>query len=120
MTEVVLETYLLHRNPATWGADAEDFRPSRCPVVSTQGPPDAFPFGVGARSCVGRPLSLLELHALVRPVLDAFDVVAVDPGNGDEAATRRVKPNNLVSLRPGTHCIAFVPRRTVATVAAKL
>jgi cytochrome P450 len=101
MTEVAVGTYEMHRLETRWGANANEFAPSRCPAVSTQGPPDAFPFGVGARSCIGRPLSMVELHALVGALVREFRVVLLSD---------MPKPTNFVSLRPGPHKVGFMPR----------
>jgi len=112
-TEVVVNIYAIHRNPAVWGENAQEFLPSRCPFVSTNGPPDAFPFGGGARSCIGRPLTMHELHNVVLPLFQNFRLVAVKPGKNpgeyEEDTETKVTPHNFVSLRIGRHMIAFVP-----------
>jgi hypothetical protein len=121
-TEVVVNMYALHRNKKTWGENAELFLPKRCPVVSTQGPPDAFPFGGGSRSCIGRPLTMHELQNVLLPVFQRFKLHAVLPSKEIPTGVcefsinmaARTSPNNFVSLRPGNHCIAFVPRTGAA------
>jgi len=94
-TEVAVNMFDIHRDTAAWGADS-------C------GYPDAFPFGVGARrSCLGRPLSYLELRLLVGPLLRRFDLVSATPSSPCEA-------DSYVSLRPGPHRVLFVPRTSEA------
>jgi len=110
-TEVIVETYSIHRNPITWGENAGKFSPARCPFVSTNGPPDAFPFGVGKRSCVGRPLSLVELNNVVAGLISEFDIIALNLGNGQKRSIKMTTPTNMVSLRPGLHSVAFSKRR---------
>ena len=46
-TELVLNTYAAHRHEPIFGARATEWQlPGRRAVVSTAGPPDAFPFGM--------------------------------------------------------------------------
>ena len=113
-TEVQINLYSIHRNKVTWGENANDYQPGRCPVVSTFGPPDAIPFGAGKRSCIGRPLTMHELHNVILPILNRFQVIAVKDLPGDklrveENLEAKTLPNNFVSLRPGSHRIAFIP-----------
>jgi cytochrome P450 len=106
-TEIAINLFALHRDSSIFGQDAEEFRPtSRCPVISTQGYPDATPFGVGSRSCIGRPLSYLELHTFVGKLFDEFIIESIN--NNDQ----KTIPNNFVSLRPGEHRVRFVGRHS--------
>lgn len=49
----------LHRDPAVWGDDAEEFRPERMLDDEFQKLPSNCwkPFGTGVRACLGRALS---------------------------------------------------------------
>ena len=114
-TEVIVNMYAIHRNQKTWGEDSLEFNPRRCPVVSTQGPPNAFPFGAGARSCIGRPLTMHELHHVLLPVLQTFKLFSVGPPSSPTSHDEyeidpqaKTTPNNFVSFRPGLHSVAFV------------
>ena len=57
---VVLSLYGSHRNPATFGRDAADFRPERWDGIIND-PPGYAPFSTGPRSCMGRKNPLLHL-----------------------------------------------------------
>jgi cytochrome P450/NADPH-cytochrome P450 reductase len=116
-TEVQLNMYSIHRNENTWGEDASEYRPNRCPVISTLGPPDAFPFGGGKRSCIGRPLTNHEVSFVLSQIFENFELHAVVK-EGEELRLNleaRTTPNNFVSLRPGNHQIAFVPLLGIST-----
>lgn len=60
------------------------------------------PLQVGNRSCIGRPLSYLELNHLLGTLLKRFKVESGNP-------SKKTAANNFVSLRPGRHEIHFVP-----------
>lgn len=103
-TELMVSLYGLQRDPKVWGKDADEFKPkSRCPVTTTEGYPDSTPFGVGARSCIGRPLTMAELEHVVGALIKSFDLKSLK--------AEPAKAYSLVSLRPGPHEIAFVVRR---------
>lgn len=116
-TEVTINMYSLHRNEETWGENAGEFCPfAREVSVSTEGPPHAFPFGGGKRSCIGRPLTMHELHSIFAQVVQNFRLIAVHDkeGGGKSGEVERnenasTQPNNFISLRPGLHKIALVP-----------
>ncbi len=54
--------HALHRDPAVWGDDVEDFRPERMLDGKFEAlPPDSWkPFGNGVRACIGRPFAWQE------------------------------------------------------------
>lgn len=58
----------LHRDPATFGPDAEEFRPERMLEENLRKlPKNAFkPFGNGARSCIGKDRILRALICVLR------------------------------------------------------
>jgi cytochrome P450 len=55
--EVTYCVYALHRNPAIWGDDAEQFRPERW-EGRTKGW-EYLPFNGGPRICLGKQLALM-------------------------------------------------------------
>lgn len=64
----------LHRSRATWGADADSFRPAR--FLGADGTPRALPkswtpFLHGGHSCIGGRLAQLEIKAVLARVLRA-------------------------------------------------
>jgi cytochrome P450 family 135 len=64
---VALPTTLVHRDPRIW-SDPDEFRPERW---LSEGVPEAFhfPFGGGARRCVGEPLAMAEIRTVVPVIL---------------------------------------------------
>uniref|UniRef100_A0A7S3PFH7 Cytochrome P450 n=1 Tax=Aplanochytrium stocchinoi TaxID=215587 RepID=A0A7S3PFH7_9STRA len=110
--EVFVPIYSTNRDQEVWGEDNEDFNPSRfkdqnkCPYFSTKGLPDAISFGVGARACLGRPLSMVEMKATITTLLLKYQI--------SSKRSEKTKANNFVSLRPGKHEISFTPIPSVA------
>ncbi|WP_425246809.1 cytochrome P450 [Streptomyces sp. NEAU-NA10] len=104
---VLVPVYAAHHNPAVWD-DPEAYAPERfCPahaVPAANGAAgggstprqrdryDYFPFGGGARKCIGMDLALLELRLAVAMVVRRY---RLRPADGDQ-----VRPAALVSLRP--------------------
>ena len=73
---------VLHRDPAVYGEDANEFNPDRMTDEKfNKLPPNAWkPFGNGSRACIGRTFALLEAHIAVALILQNFDLRAEDPG----------------------------------------
>jgi cytochrome P450/NADPH-cytochrome P450 reductase len=69
---VVLDA--LHRDPAVWGNDVEDFLPERMLDGKFEAlPPDSWkPFGNGMRGCIGRPFAWQEALLVVAMVSKPF------------------------------------------------
>lgn len=69
---VAPNAYLTHREPSLWDR-AGAFRPAR--FMDRRPDPYAFfPFGGGARRCIGMRFSLLELRVVLSRVLDALSL----------------------------------------------
>jgi cytochrome P450 len=90
---VAIGTFVTHRNPAFWD-EPDRFDPDRfSPERSTGRPRFAyFPFGGGARQCVGASLALLESRLVLAMVAQWFRPQLV-PGT-------RVIPDPTFTLRP--------------------
>jgi cytochrome P450 len=80
---LMVSLYLLHRDPAVH-ADPGDFRPER--FLEGQGEP-WHPFGGGVRRCLGASFAQLEMKVVIRAVLAAATLRAVDPA--DEPIARK-------------------------------
>jgi cytochrome P450 len=69
--------YALGRDPASWGADADTFRPQRwLDNPANGGAPSSFcwlPFGAGPRGCLGTRLGLTEVVVGVGLMLQRFE-----------------------------------------------
>ncbi len=70
---VLPSAWLAHHHPATW-PDPDRFDPTRFPGV-TPSPFEYFPFGIGARICVGRSFVLRQMRRLLPAILRATQPV---------------------------------------------
>ncbi|KAI1116399.1 cytochrome P450 [Nemania sp. NC0429] len=92
-TIVGCSAWLIHRRPEIFGDDVDDYRPERWLVDEAL--PEArreererrvremnghmFQFGMGARTCIGKNISLLEMYKLVPSLLRRFEIRFKDP-----------------------------------------
>jgi cytochrome P450 len=90
---VALYTYVVHRDPRFW-PDPERFDPGRfTPEQKAARPKFAyFPFGGGARQCIGEPFAWMEGVLMLATIAQRFRLRLV-PGH-------RVVPQALITLRP--------------------
>jgi len=77
-TIVGCNAWVLHRRPEIFGADVDVFRPERWVEASNEKVKEMkatmFQFGAGARTCIGKNVSLLEVYKLVPSFLRRFEV----------------------------------------------
>lgn len=70
--------WVLHRRPEVFGEDVDAFRPERwieaSPEKLKEMKATMFQFGAGARTCIGKNISLLEIYKLVPSFLRRFEV----------------------------------------------
>ncbi|CAH0025357.1 unnamed protein product [Clonostachys rhizophaga] len=70
--------WVLHQDTDVYGKDAADFRPERwleaTPEQRRKMNNTLFSFGAGARTCIGKNISLLELYKLVPAILRKFEL----------------------------------------------
>jgi cytochrome P450 len=90
---VALYTYVVHRDPRFW-PDPERFDPGRFTAEQKAARPKFayFPFGGGARQCIGEPFAWMEGVLLLATLAQRFRLRLV-PGH-------RVVPQALITLRP--------------------
>lgn len=77
-TIVGCNAWVVHRRPEVFGSEVDSFRPERWLEAS----PDQlremkaamFQFGAGARTCIGKNISLLEIYKLVPTFLRNFEI----------------------------------------------
>ncbi|CAH0198286.1 Putative cytochrome P450 132 [Microbacterium oxydans] len=91
-TNVLLSPLVTHRDPEVWTTPTA-FVPDRF-LSSERRPRGAyFPFGLGARQCIGNVMALLETKALVATVMKHFRIEILSSGISSYG-------DSLVSLRP--------------------
>jgi cytochrome P450 len=78
-TNVGCSAWTLHRDTKTWGDDVNTWRPERW-IQANEGKKaemknSLFSFGAGARTCIGKNISYLEMYKLVPAVLRSFEVI---------------------------------------------
>lgn len=77
-TIVGCSAWVVHRDESVFGANPGKFRPERwieaTPEQQSLMKSCLFSFGAGARTCIGKNISLLELFKLVPAVLRTFEV----------------------------------------------
>ncbi|KAK4507294.1 hypothetical protein PRZ48_001029 [Zasmidium cellare] len=77
-TIVGCNAWVLHRRPEVFGIDVDAFRPERWidarPDQLQAMKATMFQFGAGARTCIGKNISLLEIYKLVPTFLRNFEV----------------------------------------------
>ncbi|MGD1037009.1 MAG: cytochrome P450 [Roseiarcus sp.] len=111
---------LLHRDPAVWGPDADQFKPERfAPEAFGRLPPNAWkPFGNGQRACIGRPFAMMEATLALAMIVRRFDIAKADPGY-------QLRVKETLSLKPDGFFIRAkrreiaIPEQTAAPTAAR-
>lgn len=82
-TIVGCSAWTVHRSEAIFGTDPKCFRPERWLEASEKAKSDMnsflFSFGAGARTCVGKNISYLEMYKLVPAVLRTFELTLEHP-----------------------------------------
>lgn len=77
-TIVGCNAWVIHRRPEVFGEDVDAYRPERWIEVSKEKRKEMestmFHFGMGARTCIGKNISLLEVYKLVPSFLRRFEV----------------------------------------------
>ncbi|KAL3487620.1 cytochrome P450 [Aspergillus germanicus] len=82
---VGVNPWVAHRNPSIFGADASEFRPERW-INNTKN------FGQGARTCIGKNISLLEMYKVIPEIVQTFDFEMVTDGEWKTHNAWFVKP----------------------------
>ncbi|KES08219.1 cytochrome P450 [Streptomyces toyocaensis] len=109
-------TPMLHRDPETWGPDAERFDPDRFDAGAVRSrPPHTFkPFGTGARACIGRQFALHEATLVLGLLLRRYELRA-DPGYRLRVTERLTLMPEGLRLRPERRSAGRASRSPVQT-----
>lgn len=83
-TIVGCNAWVIHRRPEVFGSDVDTFRPERWLEASSEKLKEMkgsmLQFGAGARTCIGKNISLLEIYKLVPSFLRRFEIELEYPG----------------------------------------
>lgn len=80
-TEVSVNGWVLHRDEATWGKDAEEFRPERWLEGNAKAlERHMYQFGGGSHLCIGRNLALFEMNKVLPQLMREYKIELVHPG----------------------------------------
>jgi cytochrome P450 len=92
-TQLLMSQWVMHRDPRYFDCP-DKFEPDRWTTEFTQGLPKFayFPFGGGARTCIGKDFAMMEATLVLATVVQRFRFVLV----GEQP----VEPRPVVLLRP--------------------
>ena len=100
-TRVILSQFMTHRRADVWD-DPLTFKPLRFAEGTREFEAEYsyYPFGGGARRCLGKHLSLLEIKAILSVMVPkvSLDLVGEEPEIGRPSVTMR--PANPIWVRP--------------------
>ncbi|KAF8998906.1 cytochrome P450 oxidoreductase OrdA-like protein [Hymenopellis radicata] len=95
---LVIQQWVMQRDPKVWGDDAQEFRPERMLDGKFEAlPANAWqPFGYGMRGCIGRPFAWQEIILVLVSMIQKFDISFADPSYTLQIQqTMTLKPKNL-------------------------
>ncbi|XP_048007489.1 cytochrome P450 4V2-like [Leguminivora glycinivorella] len=78
----VLNIWATHRNPAFWGADAEQFRPERFLEGPLKHPLQFQPFSLPMRNCLGSNYAMMSMKTMLTNMLRRYRILP--PSRMDE------------------------------------
>ncbi|KAK0862978.1 hypothetical protein LTR87_016387 [Friedmanniomyces endolithicus] len=112
-TIVGCNAWVLHRRAEIFGNDIDTFRPERWleakPDRLKEMKATMFQFGAGARTCIGKNISLLEIYKLVPTFLRNFEVALEDSGREwtthNAWFVRQLNFNTVFKRRSVPHCM---------------
>ena len=100
-----MNPWVAHRNTSVFGADAHVFNPDRWDpaVVSaekiSQMEGYSMEFGAGARNCIGKHISMLEMCKLIPELVKRYDFELTAPGTPLETENKFFVQHKNVYVR---------------------
>ncbi|KAL7276059.1 hypothetical protein RUND412_000975 [Rhizina undulata] len=105
-TRVGISAYVVHRDRALFGDDADSYRPERWLECTRehclQMEQGMLHFSAGARTCLGKHIAMMEMCKLIPAFFRSYDLQLVDPKKEWEIKNYTfLKPKDImVQLRP--------------------
>ncbi len=92
-SEILLLPYITHRHPKYWER-AKEFNPEHFSPEKVAARPHFayFPFGAGARQCIGNNFALMEAQLIIATVAQKYRLRLAD--------AQTIEPETSVTLRP--------------------
>ncbi|ETS84641.1 hypothetical protein PFICI_02666 [Pestalotiopsis fici W106-1] len=110
--EVGAGIYAMQNSPGNW-EDPGSFKPERW-LEKTDGRQPYFPFNIGPRSCVGKPLAIAQIMLTMARLLWGFDFRRADldkePGESSDMNTERYVLKDHVTGQKEGPFLCFRPR----------
>lgn len=81
--DVTSNAYIIQRDRAFYGEDADEFKPERWMVSEKRTfelEAAQFTFGTGPRQCMGKEIAMLEVYKVLPETIRRFDIELVKPG----------------------------------------
>ncbi|XP_059061379.1 cytochrome P450 4d8-like [Achroia grisella] len=75
---VVINIWGMHRNPAIWGPDADEFRPERFIEDTLKHPAAYMPFSYGPRNCLGYQYAMMSMKTVLASVVRNFRILPAE------------------------------------------
>ncbi|KDQ16558.1 hypothetical protein BOTBODRAFT_252416 [Botryobasidium botryosum FD-172 SS1] len=102
---VIASLFEVHRDPAVWGEDAEEYKPERMLGEAFEKlPKNAWkPFGNGVRACIGRPFAWNEAIIALACLFQKFDFRMQDP-------SYKLEVQQSVTIKPKNFRFFAIPR----------
>ncbi|KAJ5392315.1 P450 monooxygenase [Penicillium cosmopolitanum] len=100
-TVVGVNAWVIHSDASIWGKDVDQFRPERWLVPKEEVAlleQNFLAFGAGARTCIGKNISLLEMTKLLPQLVRRFDFVPAGNKNWTTSSGWFVKQKIQVKL----------------------
>jgi cytochrome P450 len=101
-TSIFLSPYVTQRNPRYF-ADPDAFVPERW--VATPAKFTYFPFGGGAKMCIGEPFSKLEGVLILATLARRLELTLIGLANVGIASGATLRPDRPIRMRPATRTV---------------
>jgi cytochrome P450 len=92
--------WVIHKRPEIFGKDVDSYIPERWIDVDKEQLKEMngtlFQFGAGARTCIGKNISLLEMYKLIPAFLRRFEIEFEDPGKDWKLHNGKLSDHDMV------------------------
>jgi cytochrome P450 len=72
--DIGIRIFDIHRNPAIWGLDSNQFKPERFKDLSKIHPYSFLPFSLGQRNCIGFKYATNTIRIVLSHILRKFEI----------------------------------------------